>query len=108
MPDSERPIVQLGQTERERVLALVARRIPGATIRVYGARSREKKVRDSSDLDLAVDAGRKLELEELAELREDFRESDLPFSVDVVDLHAMDAGFRTLVEADFASLEDSA
>lgn len=99
--------VQLGQRERERVQALVWRRLPGAAIRVYGARSRAAKVRDSSDLDLAVDAGRRLGLAELAELREDFRESDLPFFVDVVDLHAMDSGFRKIVEVDFVSLEDS-
>ncbi len=104
--DAVRSKVHLGQTERERILAVLARRIPGTVAWVFGARSRAAKVRDSSDLDLALDAGRKLELAELAELREDFRESDLPFFVDVVDLRAMDVGFRKLVESDFVSLED--
>lgn len=104
MPDAMRSKVQLGDVERERVLAIVSRRFPAA-VRVFGSRSRASTVRASSDLDLAVDAGRVLDLAELAELREDFRESDLPFFVDVVDLRAMDAGFRASVEPDFVSLE---
>jgi predicted nucleotidyltransferase len=107
MVDSVRSNVQLGQAERKRVLAIVSRRIPGAVVWVFGARSRAAEVRDCSDLDLVVDIGRKMELSELAELREDFRESNLPISVDVVDLRAMDTGFRSSVEPDFVSLEDS-
>lgn len=102
MPDAMRSKVQLGDAERERVLAIVSRRLPAAAVRVFGSRSRASTVRASSDLDLAVDASRVLDL---AELREDFRESDLPFFVDVVDLRAMDAGFRASVEPDFVSLE---
>lgn len=102
MPDAMRSKVQLGDAERERVLAIVSRRLPAAAVRVFGSRSRAATVRASSDLDLAVDASRVLDL---AELREDFRESDLPFFVDVVDLRAMDAGFRASVEPDFVSLE---
>lgn len=105
MPDAMRSKVQLGDVERERVLAIVSRRFPAAAVRVFGSRSRASTVRASSDLDLVVDAGRVLELAELAELREDFRESDLPFFVDVVDPRAMDAGFRASVEPDFVSLE---
>jgi predicted nucleotidyltransferase len=90
------------------VRRILASRIPGAKTWVFGSRSRRRGVGSSSDLDLAVDAGRKLTLAVLAELREDFVESDLPFSVDVVDLHSMDPVFRNLVEPDFRPLEDAA
>ena len=87
--------------------SILAARIPGAKAWVFGSRSSGDGVRSSSDLDLAVDAGRRLSLSVFAELREDFDESSLPFSVDVVDIQAMDPAFRKLVEPDFRLLEDA-
>jgi len=61
-----------------------------------------------SDLDLAIDAGRKLTLDELAILAEAFSESDLPYRVDVVDWHSVDDGFRRMIAAERVLLADVA
>jgi predicted nucleotidyltransferase len=95
----------LGTAHLDLVRQILACRIPGAQTWIFGSRATDEAVRPSSDLDLAVDVGRKLTLAVLAELREDFKESSLPFSVDVVDLRTMDPGFRKLVEPNFLSLE---
>ena len=52
-----------------------------------------------SDLDLAIDAGRRLTLDELAILGEAFGDSDLPFKVDVVDWHSISEAFRDRIGA---------
>jgi predicted nucleotidyltransferase len=51
-----------------------------------------------SDLDLAIDAGRPLTLDEIARLSEAFRDSDLPYKVDVVDWHSIDERFRQTID----------
>lgn len=63
---------------------LTAHLPPGAKIWVFGSRA-VGKPKPYSDLDLMVDAGRALTLNEAADLRDAFSESDLPWKVDVVD-----------------------
>lgn len=67
--------------------------------RVFAFGSRVKRrARRFSDLDLALDAGRRLTLREDAVLADAFDESDLPWRVDVVDLAACSPEFRREVE----------
>ena len=107
MAASAKSLDRFEPSQLDLVRGILSRRIPGAKVWIFGSRSRGEGVRSSSDLDLAVDAGHKMDLALLAELREDFDESPLPFSVDVVDLHAMDPGFRKLVEPEFRALDDA-
>lgn len=50
------------------------------------------------DLDLLIDAGRPLSLDETAILAEAFSESDLPFKVDLADRHRVEDWFLRIVE----------
>ena len=63
----------------------------------FGSRVRGK-ARRFSDLDLAIDAGRPLTLRDTAVLADAFDESDLPWSVDLVDLVTCSETFRREVE----------
>ena len=76
---------------------------PSATVWAYGSRATGRAGR-FSDLDLAIDAGRPLSVDETARLREAFTESDLPFRVDVLDWQAIDAGFRQAIAPDRIAL----
>lgn len=82
------------------IVAAILRAHPpaGARVWVFGSRARGR-AKPFSDLDLAIDAGRALRLDELAALGEAFSESDLPWKVDVVDWRTADPGFRARVEA---------
>ena len=55
------------------------------------------RTKASSDLDLALDLGRKISLEELTLLNYDFDESKLGFKVDIVDLNSIKEDFRKLI-----------
>jgi type I restriction enzyme S subunit len=68
----------------------------GAEVWVFGSRA-TGRARRYSDLDLAIDAGRSLTLNESARLSEAFRDSDLPYRVDLVDWHGIDERFRKLI-----------
>jgi len=57
-----------------------------------------------SDLDIALDAGKEMDLSTLAELRNAFQESDLPMTVDLLDLQTVRLDFRKLIEANRVAL----
>ena len=84
------------------VREILARRLQGdVKVWVFGSRvgRTEKKY---SDLDLALesDNGEKLPFETLSALQTDFEDSNLPWKVDVLDINAIDPGFRKIVEQD--------
>ncbi len=79
---------------------------PGATTWVFGSRA-NGGARRCSDLDLAIGAGRRVSLDEMAILAEAFSESDLPYRVDIVDWHAIDASFQRIIAGDRALLIDA-
>lgn len=82
---------------------LVANLPPNIQIWVFGSRA-TGAARRYSDLDLAIDAGRPLTLDERAALSEAFSESDLPYRVDIVDWHSIDDRFRRMIATERVSL----
>jgi type I restriction enzyme S subunit len=79
----------------------------GAQVWVFGSRA-SGRARVYSDLDLAIDAGRRLTLDERAVLAEAFSESDLPYRVDIVDWQAIDGHFGRMIAAEWVTLNRAA
>lgn len=89
----------------ETVRAILRATLPGgARVWVFGSRARSA-ARRASDLDLAVDAGRALTLAETTAINDAFDESNLPYTVDVVDWAATSDTFRGIIERDRVALE---
>jgi predicted nucleotidyltransferase len=70
---------------------------PGATAFVFGSRA-TGATKPSSDLDLAIDAGRPLTPTEHASLTDAFEDRDLPYKVDVVDCASATKEFRSIID----------
>jgi len=99
--------IDLPDDHRRLVLKILAAHLPqGGTAWVFGSRA-TGRARPLSDLDLAIDADRRLTLDEVAELVEAFTESDLPYKVDVVDWHGIDEHFRQMIMAERQELGGS-
>ncbi len=75
---------------------ILADYVPEAEVRVFGSRI-TGKARPFSDLDLVVVSEAKLDWRILADLKEAFEESDLPFRVDVIDWHTINDNFRKVI-----------
>ena len=98
--------IALDEPDRALVLSILHRQLPpGATVCVFGSRA-GGRIRRYSDLDLAIDAGRTLTADEMAELAEAFTESDLPWKVDLIDMRAIGGRFREVIQAQQVKLTE--
>ncbi|RME21180.1 MAG: nucleotidyltransferase domain-containing protein [Deltaproteobacteria bacterium] len=91
-------MIDLDEKHFEQIRSILEAIVPGARVLAFGSRV-SGKAGKYSDLDLAVDAGRKLSLSELGRLKEAFSESDLPFLVDVIDWNDTEDYFRRIIAA---------
>lgn len=72
---------------------------PHAKVLLFGSRA-TGSAKPYSDIDLAIDAGAPLSLDQLAKLADSFENSALPYKVDIVDWHAIDDEFREIIKRD--------
>ena len=70
----------------------------GFKVWVFGSRA-SWTTKDSSDLDLAVEGATRLDHKTMSALEVAFEESDLPYTVDVVDIKRIGDAFRQIVES---------
>jgi len=77
---------------------LVQRFLPEHQIWAFGSRA-TWTAKPFSDLDLVVVGDEPLNLAQIAELREAFQESALPFKVDILDGHAVSPSFRAVIDS---------
>jgi len=101
-------LVDLPADHRRRVLDILHENLPLNTQAwVFGSRA-TGRARRYSDLDLAIDAGRRLTLDETAKLTEAFSDSELPYRVDLVDWHEIGDRWRRSIAAQRLALTDDA
>lgn len=70
------------------VRAILAAHAPGVRAWAFGSRA-TGSARRFSDLDIAIEGVKELDIRVIAELRHAFQESDLPMSVDLLDLRTV-------------------
>ena len=83
--------------ERVREITLQVLGDRDARVYLFGS-SVTGRLRQSSDIDVAIDAVRVLPAALLADLRERLEESAIPYDVDIVDLSAASPEMRSSVE----------
>jgi type I restriction enzyme S subunit len=93
------PNLDIRPAEWQIVRALLERHLPGSEVWAFGSRA-TGRAKPYSDLDLAILGSQPLPLSTLAELTDDFSESDLRFKVDIVDWATTSPRFRKIIEAE--------
>lgn len=82
---------------------ILRKHFPNRLVVVYGSRISEQH-KPHSDLDLCVMGDEPLTLMQLAELREDFSESDLPIRVDIVDWTSVSSEFQKIIKKNYIQI----
>ena len=86
------------------VRAVLARHVPDREVRVFGSRI-TGNAKKFSDLDLVIMGDDPVEASVHADLAEDFRESDLPFKVDIIDWATTKEHFRRIIDREFVVIQ---
>lgn len=95
--DATVPELDIKPGDLKTVQAILCRTIPDREVRAFGSRV-SGKIKPFSDLDLAVMGNEPLPASLLADLKEAFSESDLPFKVDIADWAETQENFRRIIE----------
>ena len=102
---SEKRTLDLDATSLRIVQQIIHRHVPLRPVFAFGSRTRGR-ARRRSDLDLAVGGPEMISISTIAEIKDDFSQSDLPIFVDVLDINAIDQGFLNRIEPDFVPVQE--
>ena len=95
--------VDISPADLETVRRVLREHVPGLEVWAFGSRV-SWTARETSDLDIALMTTEPLNVMCLAEIREAFVQSDLPFRVDIVDWSPTSKFFRRVIEQDHVML----
>ena len=70
------------------LVPIIVKHVPQAKIILYGSRARND-AQEGSDIDIALDMGKKIEGVTMAKIMQDVEDSDLPIKFDIVDFHIL-------------------
>ncbi len=99
--------INISEEDLDTVQSILAAHVPEHEVRVFGSRVRGTAT-ESSDLDLIVMTDTPLTTLEMADLREAFSDSALPFKVDILDWASTKDGFRKIIEGQPTAVVQSA
>lgn len=99
-------MIDLNPQHLETVQHILSKHVPGCEVRAFGSRVKWT-AKDCSDLDLAVIGSKRFKPKEMYRLTEAFEESALPIRVDVVDWYAIPEGFRRIIAAKYAVIQNA-
>ena len=82
------------------LLGIINKYLPGAKVYLYGSRARGD-FQAGSDIDLAIDAGKKINHELLLKMYGDIEETNLPTLFDVVDIYSISPEMLVNIKKDW-------
>ncbi|MGE4345051.1 MAG: nucleotidyltransferase family protein [Geoalkalibacter sp.] len=91
--------------EMEMVLKILRTYVPRLDVWAFGSRVHGENLKPFSDLDLAIMAENPLDPGRMAELKEAFTESALPFKVDVLDWSTTGERFRQVIKENYVVVQ---
>lgn len=95
----------LEPAQREEVLRILGTHVPHLDVWAFGSRVHGRGIKPFSDLDLVLVDQQPLPPLVMAQLREAFSDSLLPFRVDLVEWAGMDEGFRDIIRGEHEVLQ---
>ena len=91
--------------DKNYIIKTIKQYLPECTVYLFGSRARED-ARVSSDIDLALDVGEKIDFHVLCRIKDDLEDSTIPFFIDVIDIHDVDEKFLNAIKKNFVKLEE--
>ena len=100
---TDQPLIDISPQNWRIVRDILQRHVPDREVWAFGSRAKWT-AKDFSDLDIAIIDDEPMSISLMADLREAFQESALPFKIDIVDWAAITPLFRKVIEVNKVSL----
>ncbi len=84
------------EENKRKIIGLITALQPNVKIYLFGSRARGTQDK-GSDIDIAIEADKKLELVDIGEIRDVINSTYIPHKVDIVDINRMSQDMRELV-----------
>lgn len=84
----QHPMQTIDEKTKHKIIAVISALMPDVKIYLFGSRARGTNG-PFADIDIALDGGKKLPIEDVDEIKTMFRESNIAYNIDIVDLHWM-------------------
>lgn len=89
--------MQITEKEKTKIIQLIRAIVPNVTIILFGSQARNNAT-PSSDIDLALDAGRILSGAEYTEIIGVLDGTNFPYNFDIVDLHKASGAIKKSIQ----------
>lgn len=89
----------VSESLKDKVIAVISALIPEAKIYLFGSRARGT-ASERSDIDLALDAGEKLDYKDVGEINSVMEVLSTPYTIQVVDFNGISAEMREAIIRD--------
>ena len=76
----------LDEKYKIKLIAIIEKYLPGSKIYLFGSRAKGR-CRETSDVDISIDVGKKINSRLLYKIKDEIEESNIPYFVDVVDFN---------------------
>jgi len=87
------------EEDKKLLIEIIKKHLPQTKIYLFGSRARKDHVSES-DIDIALNNGKKIDSDILGIIKEKAEESTIPFTVDIIDLHATSKDLKTQILKD--------
>jgi predicted nucleotidyltransferase len=98
--------IDVNEAELAIIKNILDRAVPELAVYAFGSRV-NSNARKSSDLDLVLMNQKPFEIKKIIELKDAFRESDLPFKVDIVEWAGISESFREIIKRNYVLLKNA-
>ncbi|OEJ13151.1 DNA polymerase subunit beta [Brachyspira hampsonii] len=90
-------MISLTENEIQIIKDILKKHIKYGKAYLFGSRVKGTN-KKFSDIDIVIDINIKLSLNEISRIKDDFEESDLIYSADIIDYNAIDDSFKIIID----------
>lgn len=101
---ADQPLIDISPENWRIVRDILQRYVPDREVWAFGSRARWT-AKEFSDLDIVIIGDEPMSISLMADLREAFQESALPFKIDIVDWAAITPSFRQVIHSHKVSIQ---
>lgn len=88
---------QVAMNFKEELLEIIHKHVPDCQVYLFGSRARQTH-REGADIDIALDAGVKIDFKIIFKIKDEIEETTIPVFVDIIDINSVSDSFKNEIK----------